>query len=400
MRNNRKMIYILLMLIVCVTAWAFSIRTGGKGLAQNAINKTTEEQRIPVVTTPVRIRKFEERLNVHGTLEAKHFAVVSARTPGAIENIFVDEGDRVVAGKTRLFQIDALKLKRNVEKEAQEVSVTKYARIEAEANLERVQADFHKAEIDYERFKRLFQKKAVTAEAMEGQESRYKQTEAQLRYARTSVDLAGEKEKKAEAALAIAEKDLRDALVYAPITGRISRKIREIGEMAQPGQPVLRIEDPSVIEVSAYLPAEYYDRIIPEETPMYIKVYGDELRDRTVTYKSPTIHPQLRTFEVKCLIKDPPENFVPGALAEVAILLERRDGLGVPTDAVQIRGERSVIFTVQDQTARMIEVNTGLETDGWTEIRDSKLPENTPIVTMGQFLLNDGAAVRIQRGEG
>jgi len=170
--------------------------------------------------------------------------------------------------------------------------------------------------------------------------------------------------------------------------------------MAQPGQPVLRIEDPAVIEVSAYLPAEYYDRIIHSETPLHIKVYGSELRDRVVSYKSPTIHPQLRTFEVKCLIKDPPENFVPGALAEIAILLERREGLGVPTDAVQIRSGRSVVFAVQDQTARMIEVNTGLETDGWTEIRESELRENTPIVTMGQFLLNDGTAVRIQRGEG
>jgi len=29
-------------------------------------------------------------------------------------------------------------------------------------------------------------------------------------------------------------------------------KYRETGEMAQPGQPVLRIDDPSVIEVSAF----------------------------------------------------------------------------------------------------------------------------------------------------
>jgi RND family efflux transporter MFP subunit len=394
------MICIFIVAVIGVMIWAFIFRTGKKGMAENAKNKVSEEERIPVVTTPVCIREFVERLRVQGTLEARHFAVVSARVPGTIERIFVDEGDHVISEKTRLFQIDALRLKRNVEKEEQEVSVSKYARIEAEANLDRVQADFYKAEIDYERFKRLLQKKAITPEAMESQEFRYRQSEAMLRYARTSVDLAKEKEKKAEATLAIARKDLRDALIYAPITGRISQKIRETGEMAQPGQPVLRIDDPAVIEVSAYLPAEYYDRIIPGEIPMYIKVYGNESRDRVVSYKSPFIHPQLRSFEVKCLIKDPPENFVPGALAEIAILLEMREGLGVPSDAIQIRGGRSVVFTIQDQTARMIEVSTGLETDVWTEIRDSKLIENTPIVTMGQFLLNDGTAVRIQRGNG
>jgi len=133
---------------------------------------------------------------------------------------------------------------------------------------------------------------------------------------------------------------------------------------------------------------------------MNIKVYGRELTDRIITYKNPTIQPKLRTFEVKCLLNSPPENFVPGALAEIAIMLEIRRGPGIPSDAIQIRGGRSVVFTVEDHIAHMIEVHTGLEMDGWTEIRDSKLIEETPIVTMGQFLLNDGTAVRIQRGNG
>jgi len=133
---------------------------------------------------------------------------------------------------------------------------------------------------------------------------------------------------------------------------------------------------------------------------LHITVYGRTLEGRIITYKSPTIQPKLRTFEVKCLLESPPENFVPGAMAQIAILLEKRTGPGVPSDAIQIRGGRPVVFLVEDHTARMVEVTTGLEMDGWTEIREGTLKENAPVVSMGQFLLNDGAAVRMQRGEG
>ena len=36
--------------------------------------------------------------------------MVSARIPGTLDEVLVDEGDRVEAGKTKLFQTDSLKL--------------------------------------------------------------------------------------------------------------------------------------------------------------------------------------------------------------------------------------------------------------------------------------------------
>jgi RND family efflux transporter MFP subunit len=396
MKNKRRsIINILLVLSLIITLGLLYHFWKKTGLA--AEEKAQDAGSVPVVVTPVNIRDFEERIVLQGTLEAKTFAMVSARVSGTIESIFVDEGDMVYKEKTRLFEIDSLTLKRKVDLERQELSVAKYARIEAEANLDRVQADFYKTEIDYERFKRLFEKGAVTPEAIEQQESRYKQVKAQRKLAETSVDLAKEKEKKSEAALAIAEKDLRDALIYAPITGRISMKLHEAGEMAQPGMPILRIEDISLIEVSGFLPAQYYARITPGQSTMRIKAYSDELAGQPITYKSPTINPKLRTFEVKCVINAPPSSFVPGAMADIAVFLQQKRGQGVPTEAIQLRGGKQVLFTVEDNKAQMLEVSTGLETDGWTEITAPSLKEDMQVVTMGQFLLSHGTPVRIQR---
>ena len=223
----------------------------GKGMPKG-------ERAIPVVISPVSIRNFEKRLVVQGNLEARNIAMVHARVDATIQSIFVDEGDYVVAGETKLFQIDALKLEKAVEVRRQALAVAGCALNEKTANLERVEADLYKANIDYKRFKELLSDGTVSNDEFERVESHHKQAVASHKHAQTLIDLAKEQRRQAEASLEIAEKDLRDALVYAPISGEISQRYQEPGEMGDTKEPVLKIVDPSVIEVSAFLPAEYY----------------------------------------------------------------------------------------------------------------------------------------------
>jgi len=355
------------------------------------------EREVPVVLTPVASRTFENRLAVQGSVEAKNTVVVSVRIPGTIDDIYVEEGDEVIAGETKLFQTDALKLTKAVEVSRQDVAVAHCAKREAEANLEMVQAQYDKAKIDFDRFQRLYNQNAVTQDVFEQQDSRYKQTKAGLKHAETVVDLATERARQAEAALAIAEKNLSDSLVYAPITGKVSARLKEPGESADSSHPVLQLVDPKVLEVSAFLPAQYYAQIQPGTTTMRIRVGGIEAGERPITYRSPTITPQLRTFEVKCLLEDPPEGVAPGALADIQITLEQRQGAGCPSNAVLQRGDQKVVFVVENNRAKQIPVETGLESDGWIELLAGAPPEGAPGVTMGQSLLNDGTPVTIHK---
>ena len=353
--------------------------------------------RVTVVVTPAAPRTFEERLSVQGNLEAVNTATVAARIPGTVEHLFVDEGDPVVAGETKLFEIDAENVRSAAQVARQDLAVARCGLREKEANRERVAADFEKAELDLHRFERLHAQGAVPIDILEQQQSRHKQTKALLKHADSLVDLGVEQLRQAEAALAIAEKDLRDTVVYAPITGCVSARMKEMGENADVGKPVLRIEDPTVIEVSAFLPAQYYPRVVLGQTRVRIRVYGIDVGELPVTYKSPTVQPELRTFEIKCLLSGPRDGVVPGAIAELEVLLASREGLGVPTEAIQQRIGRSVVFVVDGDTARMVDVTPGLQNDGWTEVAAEGLAAGAAVVTMGQYQLNDGASVTVQK---
>ena len=55
-----------------------------------------------------------------------------------------------------------------------------------------------------------------------------------------------------------------------------------------------------------------------------------------------------------------------------------------------------MVFTVAGETASMHTVSPGLETDGWVEIEGDSLEAGASVVTMGQFLLEDGSPVAVQ----
>jgi RND family efflux transporter MFP subunit len=175
--------------------------------------------------------------------------------------------------------------------------------------------------------------------------------------------------------------------------------MKEPGEMAGAGEPVLRIDDLSLVEVSIFVPYEYYDEVVVGQTKMRVRAAGRDLGELPVSFKSPVIEPRLRTFQIKALLQSPPPEVVPGCLAEVTLVLASRQGLGVPASAVQHRGGSNVVFVVADGKAKAVPVELGWETEGWREIR-AGLSAVVPVITTGQSLVDDGTPVRILKEAG
>jgi len=361
--------------------------------ADSAMPETTKKQ-VPVVLTPARPITFEDRIVVSGSVFSKRFALVSARIPGTLDAVYVDEGDRVEAGKTKLFQTDSLKLAKAVAIAKHDLTVAESSIQEKQALLEKNLAARDQAQNDLKRYQQLLQRNAIAAQTVEQQASQCKECNADVNHTQALIALANARLEQSRLNLTIAEKDLTDSLVLAPISGRVSQRLREPGEMAAAGTPVLRIEDLSVLEISVFLPEEYYARVVPGQTKMRVEVGSVDLGERKVSYKSPTVRSKLRTFEVKGLVESPPDGVVPGCLAEVTIVTDSRQGVGVPAGAVQIRRDKTVVFTVSQNKAKMVPVKTGRDLQGWCEILDG-LSAGVPVISMGQFLVEEGTPVSV-----
>lgn len=351
----------------------------------------------PVRVQAVAERAFREQVEVVGSLRSRHRALVSARTAGPIEALLVAEGARVQAGETVLARIDASTRQQALAISEREVAVAAAALRARRAEVERLQADQRLAQLDRDRYARLAAEQAVGRSVLEQQESRLAQVEAAQLAAAAAVDLASEQLAQARLAVEISRTQLDDCLVRAPIDGVVSEILLEAGEMAAPGLPILRLEDPQRLEVRAYLPEQLSGRLVPGQTQLELHDGAEPLATVLLDHLAPTIDRQLRTIEIRARLDDPPAALRPGGTARLRVLLAERRGLALPLDAVVQRRDQQLVFVVAQGRARAVPVQTGLRSEGWIEIL-AGLAGGEQVVVAGQDMLEDGAALRLLDG--
>lgn len=361
---------------------------------ENSTPPKTEVRSLAVRVQPAQTRIFERRLAVQGSLEAKVFADVASRSDGNLDAIWVDEGDSVVAGQTALFLVDPVGRENSLAIARQNLAVAKASLDVARASARRIKAEARKAEIDFKRFERLRNEDKVSPSEFEAAEVAQAQAVAGIAVADAQIDLAQSQVRQAEAHLAIAQKNLDDAKIVAPISGVVSSRSAEPGEHMSVGKPVLRIVDLSWIEAAAFIPAQYYPEIESGKTSFRLQIGGLDAGSHAITYRSPTIDPALRTFEIKGRIDAADHLFAPGQMANLAIVFESREAVGIPSASILARNGKSVVFVVQDGKAVAREIQPGIQNDGWTEIR-SGLAAGEPVVAEGQTQLRDGMPVAV-----
>lgn len=386
----------LLTLTVVPALFAALLLNGcGKKETDAAASQEEAVRMVTIQNIIVAERTFERRLSVQGTIEAKNYAHVAARTDGTLEEIWVDEGDMVEAGKTKLFQIDPTRVQNSLTIAKQNLAVTGASLEVAKASAEKVKAEAKKAGLDFARFERLHKEGRVTDNEFESYQVADEQAKAAIAVAEAQVDLAERQVKSAEATVSIAQENFNDATIVAPLSGAISSRSAEPGEHIASGRILLRIDDLSVLDAAAFLPAQYYSEIHVGDTQFHLSINGRDVGLFTVTYRSPVINTTLRTFEIKGRLTE--QNIaVPGSMADLTLVFESRQGLGVPSASILYRGGEQTVFVVENGKVVSRKVKTGFENDGWTEILEGVKAGET-VVSEGQTLLRDGDSVTVRQ---
>lgn len=336
---------------------------------------------------------FEDFATVQGSVRTKFTAAVASRLPGTVDEVLVDEGDVVKAGQP-LFQVDRVNLENQVAIAKDDQAVAAASRAEAVAAQAEAEAAHAKALTDAARYRRLYEEsRSVTKDAWERAELQLRSAAATLARAKAAVATADAKILQADTALRIAEKNLADSRGLAPFDGIVTQKLHDRGDFVDAGTAIFALDDPRVREVCVTLTADRYADVAVGKTEI-VTSFGQTL---PVTYKSPTVDPATRTFEIRAVMRPDPA-VAPGMLCGARIVFARRTGFGLPAGAVAPRGGREVAFAVDAEgTVGAIEAKRGATAGGMVEILNPEAFEGAQVVAEGMLLLNLGDRVKAVR---
>lgn len=339
---------------------------------------------MPVVTAAPIAKRIKQWDEYSGRFEAVSRVDVRPRVSGFIEQVHFKDGSLVKAGDL-LFTLDKRPFQIAVES--------------AKAEIARQDAQVILTQADVERAEPLAKSKVMSEQVFEQRKASLSQAQAQLAAA--------------QATLKTAELNLEWAEVRAPISGRISDKKVDPGNLVAGGPSgatllaTLVSLDPIhfIFEASE---ADYlrYTRLNLSGTrpssrdidnPVRIKLADEKefVHEGTMDFVDNALNDRSGTMRGRAIVANKQGLLVPGVFARLQLFGGEVDALLVPDDAIVSDQARKVVLTVgDDNVVKPAQVTLGPIAEGLRVVKDGlKAADRVIIKGIANPMVRPGATV-------
>jgi RND family efflux transporter MFP subunit len=264
-----------------------------------------------------------------GVIEATEIHI-SSKIAERIKELSLNEGDAVHADEV-VIKLDDREIGAEVAQAEANVQRGEAGLLSAEAQIEKARANLQDADRNLRRIAELRQENVVSLSEMDKAQTRFDLARAELKAMEAEAGSSKAELKQREANLRLVQIRLQEATLYAPISGIVTLKAYEIGEMTQPGAPILTLIDPE--SVWARINLEEGD-IAKVRLGNRVEVFVDSLPGRSFEGKVAEVGSEggfatqrdvtrgkqdIKTFRVKAQLASSQGFLKPGMTAKVRI---------------------------------------------------------------------------------
>jgi HlyD family secretion protein len=266
--------------------------------------------------------KRSAEIDASGTLETVEVNV-SSKVTGQLMKLNIAEGSKVQIGDTiAIIDHDMLSLQLRQAEAGVDVAEAQFsllhngARSEdlilAQESIKQSEVSFATAESDYQRIKELYAQQSASKKQFEDAESRYSITQAQLNSAKQNLqklqrfarpeDLSAAKARvdQAKAQANIIRKQIADSYIIAPVSGVITHKPVEEGELIGTGAVIVKISRLEKMELRIYVNETELGKVkLGGIADVVIDTYPDKNYPGKVVYVSPNAEFTPRNIQTK-----------------------------------------------------------------------------------------------------
>ncbi len=311
----------------------------------------------PVVEAgSVAFATFADEIQALGTAQAVESVVITAKVTDTIHALRFESGQRVVKGQV-LVELD------NVEQQADLAE----ARAQAEADTR-----------ERARIEELFAQGFATKASLEAAQA-----------------AAGRSAARVEALRArIADRTLR-----APIAGVLGLRNASVGQLVQPGQSIVTLDDVRIIKLDFDVP-EAHSALVRQGLALQAETaaYPGRIFRGKVAQVDSRIDPRTRAVRARALLQNDDGALKPGLLLTVRLETNAVKALAVPETAVLERADGSLVYRLQPKAdawlAELVPVQTGRREGGLVEVL-SGVSAGDRIIAEGVNRAKPGQTVRL-----
>ena len=371
---------------------------------------TTEPEKVSAARE-VRLYKVEESalertIEVSGTLAADERVTVAVKVPGRIASISVDLASTVKVGDP-IAQIETTDYRLRVEQVTAAVSQARVqlglppegtddtVDVDTTAVVRQALATLEEARTGRTRAESLAKDGLGTGADRDSAQASFLRAETSVQSAREEVRLRLAALRQRRSELRLAQQQLADTFLRAPIAGIVEARRANTGEYVAAGAPVADIVRVDPVRLKLVIPEREASTVRTGQI-VHVTVDGNPQRHSgSVARLSPSLDQQNRTLLVEADLKNP-GSLRPGMLARAKIVTGSNPAPLVPTSAVVVFAGIEKVIVVKDGKAVEKKVTTGKRVGEKTEVLSGLTAGDRIVLAPGS--LQQGQSVRVVEG--
>ncbi|NLL84306.1 MAG: efflux RND transporter periplasmic adaptor subunit [Lentisphaerae bacterium] len=340
---------------------------------------SADRKALPVAVRTGYVTKgaITEILQFTGELESPLSVDITAKIQGRLESLALSNGVNVTEGVA----ISSGEILAEIDHRNLEAQLAL-----AQAQVQQSIALLNDKTRERRRLEALFEAEVATEQARDAAVAAHESAEAALAQARAQSKLA--------------QVNLDEAFIRAPMDGVVAQRYLDPGSMVSPGMPIVRMVQMTPLRLMVSVPAHLLTALTPGKTPLVVRTdaYPDRTFNCLVSRIFPTVAQKTRTAQVEIMLDNQRNGngnwlLLPGMYATAEISMAMREGaLMIPAASIVRVLQRQVIFTVQADTVSAVSIQTGIRSGDMVEVLEG-LNEGDEFVTMGQNKLTDGSVI-------
>lgn len=388
----------------------------------SACSKQAEEKKqapAPVQVTAVTQATIRRMVQGEGALYPVDQASIMSKLAAPVQKFYVHRGDHVKRGQllavleNRDLVYAAAESDGAVEQAETNLRTTQGSTvpdsvIKAQTDFENARAARESAKRVLESRQQLFKQGAVAGRLVDEAQAAYTQADGQYRAAeihlkatdavrQDQIKGAVAQVKAAKAHYGSQEVQVAYSRIVSPIAGVVADRPLNVGEMANPGTPLVTVIDISCIVARVNVPQSEAAVVKIGQPAVLTQPDSKDEIEGKVTVVSPASDPNTTTVQVWIEIANSDERLKPGAPVHAAIATEIYKAATVVPTAAILPGEEggTAVLTVSaDSIAHKRSVKLGVREGNQVQILAGVNP-GEEVVVVGGMGLDDNAKVKV-----
>jgi len=458
---------------------AMALVVGISGISLSGCNKPVKAVEIKPILKPVSVVEVNEgslrpSIEFTGSITPINEVDIYSKIAGRVARVEVKEGDKVTEGQTliqieddeilaQIHQIEASIASARAQlskartgfdlqdtQTAVSINQSIQSNLQSVFNAESAKLSLNNAKADRDRYRRLFDRGAISKQSLESYELRYDTQKKQYETAQSLIKVSEEAMRLAkantamtsikkdditlaqaqidglEAQLELARINLRNCRINAPIKGVITLKKVDKGELVTSmptGTPLLKIVDNSLVTFEGEVGEGRIEKITPGgQVELKMDSFSGKVFKGAVETIIAAADSKTRAFRVKISVPNGTGELMSGMFGRADVLLAPLNGIIVPRQAL-IRGSQSdsvlaekelasgsktdgkevsssefYVYTLNNKKVNKVNVSIGAINEKQALITEG-LKKGSKVVTLGQEDLQENDEVQIARGK-